>query len=114
MWRVARVACVGGRGDSHRSSRRREGLTLFAPPPPRPAPRVHGPPGALIDLLVVLRAAAAERGSRGRARIMTPELTESGAVRAALAAEVVDTRSRVEAAVSRHRMLVEEHCSHEL
>ena len=69
---------------------------------------MHGPPGALIDLLVVLRAAAAERGSRGRARIMTPELAESGAP------EVVDTRSRVEAAVSRHRMLVEEHGSHEL
>ena len=81
---------------------------MTAPPPFRPAPRVHGPPGALIDLLVVLRAAAAERGSRHRARITMPELTESGAP------PVVEMRSRVEAAVSRHRMLVEEHRSHEL
>ena len=74
---------------------------------PRQAPRVHGPPGALIDLLVVLRAAAAERGSRGR----RPRTPESGVL------AVVETRTRgLEAAVTQHRKLVEEgdSLSHEL
>ena len=82
--------------------------------------------GALIDLLVVLRAAAAERGSRHRAQItqetteMTaPDLTESELTeRQSEAPAAVGTLSRVdervEAAVSRHRMLVEEHRSHDL
>ena len=104
-------------------------LGLATNPNPNPNPNLGSLIfflGALVDLLVVLRAAAAERGSRHRAQITqettemtTPDLTESELTeRQSEAPAAVGTLSRVdervEAAVSRHRMLVEEHRSHDL